>query len=58
MKDISDALEVFAASQMSIYPTESFLDKQNLHCKDFLRQLLSDHSMHSDQFCKNITQEV
>ena len=58
LKDTSDALEVFRASQMIICPSESFLEEQNLRCKDFLSQLVFEHSMHSDQFRKQITQEV
>ncbi|KAL8160364.1 hypothetical protein V2J09_001901 [Rumex salicifolius] len=59
LKDINDAMEVFKASQMIMYPGESFLDEQNLCSKNFLRNLLSDHQhMHSNDFHKCIIQEV
>ncbi|KAM7526916.1 hypothetical protein LguiA_016818 [Lonicera macranthoides] len=58
LKGISDALELYRASQLIISPDESALRKQNLQSSHFLKQTLSDGSVWSDKLSKYISQEM
>ncbi|KAM7528825.1 hypothetical protein LguiB_032235 [Lonicera macranthoides] len=58
LKGITDALELYRASQMIISPDESALRKQNLQSSHFLQQTLSNGSVWSDRLSKYIFEEV
>ncbi|RVW93856.1 Ent-kaur-16-ene synthase, chloroplastic [Vitis vinifera] len=57
-KDLGAALELFRASEMIIHPDEVVLEKQNSWSSHFLRQGLSNSSIHADRLNKYIAQEV
>ncbi|KAF6136642.1 hypothetical protein GIB67_016098 [Kingdonia uniflora] len=56
--DMSTVLELYRASQITIFPDETILDKIHSWTSRFLRRELSSGSMKSDLFNKRITQEV
>ncbi|GMH02876.1 hypothetical protein Nepgr_004715 [Nepenthes gracilis] len=58
LKDIVDALEIFRASELIIHSNESFLEKQNLWSRHFLKQQLSNFSMGADGFSTYVIREV
>ncbi|KAM7502391.1 hypothetical protein LguiB_001295 [Lonicera macranthoides] len=58
LKGISDALELYRASQLIISPDESALRKQNLQSSHFLKQTLADGSVCSDTLSRYVGQEV
>ncbi|KAM7528822.1 hypothetical protein LguiB_032232 [Lonicera macranthoides] len=58
LKGITDALELYRASQLIISPDESALRKQNLQSSHFLQQTLSNGSIWSDRLSKYIIEEV
>lgn len=58
LKCISDALELFRASQLIISPDDSALRKKNLQTSHFLKQTLSDGLACSDTLSRYIGQEV
>ncbi|KAM7270090.1 hypothetical protein ACFE04_029304 [Oxalis oulophora] len=47
LKDVGAVLELYRASQLIIYPDESILDKQNSWTSNFLKQELSNGSIHA-----------
>ncbi|KAM7250445.1 hypothetical protein ACFE04_022328 [Oxalis oulophora] len=47
LKDVGAVLELYRASQLIIYPDESILDNQNSWTSNFLRQELSNGSIHA-----------
>ncbi|KAM7532410.1 hypothetical protein LguiB_035820 [Lonicera macranthoides] len=57
-KGISDALELYRASQLIMSPDDSALRKQNIQSSLFLQQTLSNGSVWSDGLSKYISQEV
>ena len=52
------ALELFRASEMIIHPDDMVLEKQNSWASDFLKQGISNSSIHGDRLDIYITQEV
>ena len=58
LKGISDALELYRASELIISPDESALRKQNIQSSHFLQQTLSNGSVWSDRLSKYISEEV
>ncbi|KAM7523290.1 hypothetical protein LguiA_013192 [Lonicera macranthoides] len=58
LKGLTDALELYRASQLIISPDESALRKQNLQSSHFLQQTLSNGSVWSDRLSKYIIEEV
>lgn len=58
MKDISAVLELYRASQITIYPDESVLEKQQFWTSHFLKQELSSGSIHSNRFSENDSSQV
>lgn len=58
LKDTSDTLELYKASQVIIHPNESALCKQNSWSSHFLKQKLSDNSVHSHRYAQYLFQEV
>ncbi|KAH9677046.1 Ent-kaur-16-ene synthase [Citrus sinensis] len=58
LKDISAVLELYRASQITIYPDESVLEKQQFWTSHFLKQELSSGSIHSNRFSENDSSQV
>ncbi|KAM7502390.1 hypothetical protein LguiB_001294 [Lonicera macranthoides] len=58
LKGISDALELYRASQLIISPDESALRKQNLQSSHFLKLTLSNGSVCSDTLSRYVGQEA
>jgi ent-kaurene synthase len=58
LKDIGAVLELFRASEIIIHHDESVLEKQNFLTRHFLRQELSNGSIHIDRLNKYLVQEV
>ncbi|XP_073279791.1 ent-kaurene synthase TSP4, chloroplastic isoform X2 [Primulina huaijiensis] len=58
IRDVHTALEAFKASEMTMYPTESVLETQNLRLKHFLGHRTTSGSIHSSKLGRNIDQEV
>ncbi|XP_075480898.1 ent-kaurene synthase TSP4, chloroplastic-like isoform X1 [Primulina tabacum] len=58
IRDVHTALEAFKASEMTMYPTESVLETQNLRLKHFLGHRVTNDSIHSSKLGINIDQEV
>ncbi|KZV38671.1 ent-kaur-16-ene synthase, chloroplastic [Dorcoceras hygrometricum] len=57
-RDANTALEVFKASEMTMYPTESALETQSLRLKHFLALKVADGLIHSGKLGRNIDKEV
>ncbi|KAH9646270.1 Ent-kaur-16-ene synthase [Citrus sinensis] len=58
LKDIRAVLELYRASQITIYPDESVLEKQQFWTSHFLKQELSSGSIHSNRFSQNVSSQV
>ncbi|KAI8553214.1 hypothetical protein RHMOL_Rhmol06G0326800 [Rhododendron molle] len=58
LKHIGDALELYRASEIIIYPHELTLEEQHLWSSHFLKEKLHDCMIHSDRFNKYVSQEV
>ncbi len=58
MKDIGAVLELFRASEIIIHPDEFVLEKQNFWTSHFLKQELSNGSIHAGGLNKYVDQEV
>ncbi|KAH7861589.1 hypothetical protein Vadar_028063 [Vaccinium darrowii] len=58
LKHIGDALELYRASEVIIYPYESALEEQHSWSSHFLKQKLNDCISHTDRFTKYVSQEV
>ncbi|KAL8147274.1 ent-kaurene synthase-like 1 isoform X1 [Apium graveolens] len=58
LKDTSEVLELYRASQTIIYPYESDLEKQKTWSKCFLEQKLHTGSVHLDKYAQTIFKEV
>ncbi|KAF7140234.1 hypothetical protein RHSIM_Rhsim06G0243900 [Rhododendron simsii] len=58
LKHIGDALELYRASEIIIYPHESTLEEQHSWSSHFLKEKLNDCMIHSDRFNKYVSQEV
>ena len=58
LEDIISALELFRASQLLIYPHESYLDDYASRAKLFLKQKISDNPLQADGYRRCMIQEV
>jgi ent-kaurene synthase len=58
LNDTVAILELYRASEIIIHPDESILEKQNFLTRHFLRQELSNGSIHTDRLNKYLGQEV
>ncbi|GMY33123.1 ent-kaurene synthase, chloroplastic-like isoform X1 [Fagus crenata] len=58
VKDIGAVLELFRASEIIIHPDEFVLEKQNFWTSHFLKQELSNGSIHAGGLNKYVDQEV
>lgn len=58
LKHIGDALELYRASEIIIYPHESALEEQHSWSSHFLKEKLNECMIHSDRFNKYVSQEV
>lgn len=58
LKHIGDALELYRASEIIIYPYESALEEQHSWSSHFLKQKLNDYISHAGRFNKYVSQEV
>ncbi|OVA15215.1 Terpene synthase [Macleaya cordata] len=58
LKDLPNALELYRASQIMIFPDESILERQNSWSSRFLKLGLSKCSGHGDMLYESIIQEV
>ncbi|XP_058218666.1 ent-kaurene synthase, chloroplastic isoform X2 [Rhododendron vialii] len=58
LKHIGDALELYRASEIIIYPHELTLEEQHSWSSHFLKEKLNDCMIYSDRFNKYVSQEV
>ncbi|KAL8147091.1 hypothetical protein AgCh_004711 [Apium graveolens] len=58
LKDTSEVLELYRASQTIITSDDPSLDKQNAWSYNFLEQKLCDESVHLDRYGRSIYQQV
>ncbi|KAK2972060.1 hypothetical protein RJ640_005080 [Escallonia rubra] len=57
LKETSDVLELYRASQLTIYEDESALEEQNSLSSDFLKQNLLNRSIPSNRLARHVSQE-
>ncbi|KAK3025100.1 hypothetical protein RJ639_044340 [Escallonia herrerae] len=58
LKETSDVLELYRASQLTIYEDESALEEQNSLSSDFLKQNLLNRSIPSNRLARYVSKEV
>jgi len=58
LEDVRSALELFKASQLLIYPRESYLDDYASRAKHFLEQKISESPPQGDGYRRCMIQEV